>query len=75
MPAAKETRAHQMVTEKNRMNKSISGISGSGQVSPGSFKMRRFKDIKGKISTNRALVVNRHAYLASPDAQTGPEEF
>ena len=76
MPPAKETRAHMMVLEKNRMNKSISG--NSGQVSPGKsepFKMRRFRDVQSKIAINNTRSPNqRHTYLQSAEAQDG-EDF
>ena len=76
MPPAKETRAHLMTLEKNRMNKSVNGLGGMG-MSPGKaegFKMRRFKDVKSKISTNNIRVgAQRHAYMEGEDfANTNP---
>ena len=65
-----------MVIEKNRMNKSVSLNEGPG--SPGkseNFKMRRFRDVQSKITTNNIKVgAKRQSYLASPDAQDG-EDF
>ena len=65
-----------MVAEKNRMNKSVNLSIGAG--SPGkseNFKMRRFRDVKSKITTNNIKVgAQRHNYLGSPDAQNG-EDF
>ena len=65
-----------MVAEKNRMNKSVNGLSNMG-MSPGKadqFKMRRFKDVKSKITTNNIRVgANRHTYMDGEDfSNTNP---
>ena len=65
-----------MIIEKNRLNKSIAGVS-NGQMSPGKsdFKMRRFRDVPSKINTHKRGSASRHTYLQSPEAQENADEF
>ena len=57
MPPVKETRAHLMVVERVRMRNSVMGpgnLSMNGSPTK-DFKMKRFADVKSKITTNRQI--------------------
>ena len=56
MPVPKETRAHQMQIDKVRQRNSMAGsITAGGSPTKEAFKMKRFAEVQGRVSTNRKL--------------------
>merc|ERR1712032_1674530 len=64
MAPAKGTRAHELIKENAKLRISISGHPGGSPQNE--FKMRRFKDVKGRISTN-IQTKPRHCFLEQVD--------